>query len=520
MKKIFAMAAMAVCALSANAAVDFSYTADPQAGSTVTELTTIEVIFDNCAEIEFANKSGITLTNGDAAVDAAFSIAYATNSLKVVCASRQTAAGVYTLTIPAGSITGYDENYNSKDNSLITMNWTIEAAEAGKFEYTVTPGAGKISELREIVLTFPKWQGGMMDVPSASAVSLTRDNTPVAVNIDCPYDAPEVRITPTAVQTAAGTYRLEIPAGAIDGFTDEDYASSDMPIAIEWIIEGNGNELKFDFDSTPADGSVSEEISEISLTFIGLDQVKCSNAEIALDGVKFDASAYTLNAVGNKLTFTLDQPVTDGKITLSIPAGAIDGGLDNTYANNPDAILLTVFAAQPVVYDLTATISSPKPNADGEISADRQIDAWIFACDVKDIIVDPNATADNITIKEDNGDWERSASLVKGFGLGMNKSFFMANIGAPRNNGTYTITISKGAFGNEAWVADHDFGRSNDEIVLHFTFVDGLDGVDSIVADNGEARYFTLQGMEVAQPEDGIYIRVANGKATKVIIRK
>lgn len=41
-------------------------------------------------------------------------------------------------------------------------------------------------------------------------------------------------------------------------------------------------------------------------------------------------------------------------------------------------------------------------------------------------------------------------------------------------------------------------------------------GVAAIEAD-GEAVYFNLQGVRVAQPEKGLYIRVANGKATKVV---
>lgn len=44
-------------------------------------------------------------------------------------------------------------------------------------------------------------------------------------------------------------------------------------------------------------------------------------------------------------------------------------------------------------------------------------------------------------------------------------------------------------------------------------------GVDSIeAADEGEAEYFNLQGVKVANPEHGIFIKVQNGKAVKVIL--
>ncbi|MCI6394528.1 MAG: hypothetical protein MR822_08635, partial [Bacteroidales bacterium] len=45
-------------------------------------------------------------------------------------------------------------------------------------------------------------------------------------------------------------------------------------------------------------------------------------------------------------------------------------------------------------------------------------------------------------------------------------------------------------------------------------------GVDDISADvNGQARYFNLQGMPVANPTAGIYIRVIGDTATKVCIK-
>lgn len=39
-------------------------------------------------------------------------------------------------------------------------------------------------------------------------------------------------------------------------------------------------------------------------------------------------------------------------------------------------------------------------------------------------------------------------------------------------------------------------------------------------AEEGEAVYYTLQGVKVAEPESGLYIKVVNGKAEKVLVRK
>lgn len=45
----------------------------------------------------------------------------------------------------------------------------------------------------------------------------------------------------------------------------------------------------------------------------------------------------------------------------------------------------------------------------------------------------------------------------------------------------------------------------------------GIDGIEA--TDEAPARYSTLQGVEVANPTAGIYVKVAGGKATKVVIK-
>ena len=42
---------------------------------------------------------------------------------------------------------------------------------------------------------------------------------------------------------------------------------------------------------------------------------------------------------------------------------------------------------------------------------------------------------------------------------------------------------------------------------------------DIEAAEAAPARYYNLQGVEVANPENGLYIRVSGDKATKVIIK-
>ncbi|MDE5555935.1 MAG: hypothetical protein K2J10_12245 [Muribaculaceae bacterium] len=48
---------------------------------------------------------------------------------------------------------------------------------------------------------------------------------------------------------------------------------------------------------------------------------------------------------------------------------------------------------------------------------------------------------------------------------------------------------------------------------------DGVSGIESIETVESNARYYNLQGVEVESPKAGIYMKVANGKTTKVLVK-
>ena len=61
-------------------------------------------------------------------------------------------------------------------------------------------------------------------------------------------------------------------------------------------------------------------------------------------------------------------------------------------------------------------------------------------------------------------------------------------------------------------------GIQSHDVVVNFT---GETGVEDIIADenNGEVEFFNLQGVRVANPENGVYIRRQGNKATKVLVK-
>ncbi|MDE5870949.1 MAG: hypothetical protein K2H22_03240 [Muribaculaceae bacterium] len=167
------------------------------------------------------------------------------------------------------------------------------------------------------------------------------------------------------------------------------------------------------------------------------------------------------------------------------------------------ALTTTAFAADndfsntdtPVEYDLKLAISSPRPNADGQVSADKSLESIFFVCEEKDLVA-ATGSGIEVSLKEDNGSFSAKGRLRKTNGLNANYSYFYVSFGKePSYSGMYTITIPKGAFGNEAWAQDNNCGRSNDEIELSFELIDGADhdtySIEPVTINPKEGAYNT-----------------------------
>ena len=83
---------------------------------------------------------------------------------------------------------------------------------------------------------------------------------------------------------------------------------------------------------------------------------------------------------------------------------------------------------------------------------------------------------------------------------------------------TEPVTLSAGTKGTLQYYAQHDATGGKSEIqTVKVNVPDSSVGIAGIEAENGEAVYFNLQGVRVENPENGIFIRVQNGKAVKIM---
>lgn len=132
--------------------------------------------------------------------------------------------------------------------------------------------------------------------------------------------------------------------------------------------------------------------------------------------------------------------------------------------------------------------------------------ALIYVHSPKDEDGSPLTVYHKITM--DNGSSQnvnRRAAAPAGYTAAtFNEDYQAHEVALPEGTGTVSLDYE----GNQDGAKTYSFEvtKSNNPL-----------GVEGIEAEEGEAEYFTLQGVKVANPEKGIYIKVVGGKAVKVV---
>lgn len=94
-------------------------------------------------------------------------------------------------------------------------------------------------------------------------------------------------------------------------------------------------------------------------------------------------------------------------------------------------------------------------------------------------------------------------------------------------DGVYTYTIENlepqkrytaVLFGGVGTLGADDFIKG-EEYRVNFVSGDSTEGIGSVTVDNDDARYFNLQGVEVKNPDHGVYIKVSGNETNKVLIK-
>lgn len=538
MKQLFSSIACAVLTIAPAYAIDFSNPVVTPAEGQIDTLKEITIEFPNLAELDINSSDAIYLIHNNDEVGGckAKVSSAAPNTLVFTSSEELTAPGEYVLIIGEGALCGFSDDYADMLDNPYEMYFTYNISGQGKseglnYDFTSSPACGVVTELSTITITFPN----VFDLEFNSQKDITATKNGLKIDgVTMKIDSSErLVVSFPEVQTGHGEYVVTIGEGALCAF-DKDYNWLDNPepIVLNYTIEGEAETVDFTFIADPENGSTLSQLASVFIDFPNLSYIDnvldIPEMAITVDNVELDPSAYELVAsdcycqthISIKFLPALKSE-ENVNVRILFPAGSLhatdmEGVADATNAN-PIEINYTL--APAVAYDLTLSLNSPtKPNADGEISAEKQLDSFFFVANVAGLDV-PAGEGDNVVITQDNGSFTASARLQKAYGFDSACSYFSAPFRSePTQNGGYTIVISKGAFGNEAWLSNHDFGQSNDEITLHFTLIDGIEtGVESIVGESSEAPVFNLQGIRMNgslnELPEGLYI--VNGKKVK-----
>lgn len=535
MKKLFTtlMAAAAVSlGASAQYIINFDdYTSLPEEG-VVSELSTIKVTFPNIYELEINSKDGIYMMDGnfdeyDGKVEVS------DNVLTYTLNETITASGTYYLMIGEGSLCGWAQEYaDLLDNPEMYLTYNISNGGGGgnddgfNFEATVDPAEGIVTSLKTITVTFPNIED--IDISVRDMCTFTYNGTKVQGVQFRNTDADENKIVVTlpSEMTAGGEYVLMFEDGALTGYNfnfNPFYKDNDEAISFAWTIESSASD--FDVTATPISGSVLPVLDEIVLnvgeaefTDVNLNAISIEVGTTVLDSsVDFEVEYSTSTA---SILFTeaviADDEVVPVKVTLA------PGALVTNKGENTEVIELTYNVAPAVKEDLMLTLTgATKLNENGEINVgEKQISAFFFSCDVAGLDAAEtdvkNVVAES---KNENINYHAEATLAKGYGINSSLSYFSADFHKePDYNGEYEITIAAGSFGNAEWIENHDFGRTNPEIVILFNIIGGkttgVEVLEVMKSVNENAEIYTLDGKRMqadfsALPA-GIY--VVNGR--------
>ncbi len=363
----------------------------------VTSLLNIQVVTDT----DLGEAKGLTLTDADGKE---YSLKAVTNdrvgedgiyeSIIITLDEEITAAGTYTLTIPAGKVVEYIEDMATqtpKLNAEKTYTWTIDANN-GLAIVSTTPAEGaEVESFSEMIVEFNKeiWIGNAFTGASAFVVKdangetatscLTEIVDPIGshpAGFGTVQTGTKVRVYADEEVTTAGNYQLIIPANTVKTADDTEVFPE---TAINFTVAGAANTLAI-VKTTPANGETVDYIYEV--------QVEVSEP-VYLDSFN-GAQPYLLNADGEKLaTFGVDYPNY---------TGYHQGALGKFYLSKN----LLFFLSSPIKdagnYQIVIPANSFKTDDDAQSLPETIINVTIEAKEALAVVSSEN-TDKGITIK-------------------------------------------------------------------------------------------------------------------------
>ena len=476
------------------------------------------IVWDNYLTISNGSMLGATITGPDNetynvtryTIGAADDNHNGDNSLSLSFSPQAEANGTYTIYLPKG-VVYIDGKPNQEQTLTFDHEWvpdflgeaTVVNAvltnedNSVKLTWNNTPVRLTTSAF-EIPVRFNGEQIGVIDEPEY--LTLENEDGSAASGLGTVLD---ISLGMAGLLEGAGTYELDLPQALVE---DDGIISPAQTVTFT-ITDGTEEAATVNDYLGTVTGRSSGSMGEFdyilnytivynedkTLTISGEYVWPGGQTPIGYTGIsKIDISGKVLekNADGVFNTGQFDLTYNEGEtVTFDFFVEAMQGRVSETIeyvVGRPFNVQVKEDPKQEgIVENVAREISIRTANQEAELTVNAPQGATVYY-QLSDVVNTQNRAIEGYT--EATGNVIKLASNTSG-----NLSLYYSLNGEDSEPVTYAYSV----------------------------LLDLSTGVESIDAANEEgAEFFNLQGVKVKNPESGLYIKVVNGKATKVMIRK
>lgn len=481
MKRLYSIALTCIMLLVAGVAnATVNVTADPADGSTLSKLSSVTLTFVD-EDIVDSGTEAITITS-DGGYSAECTLDFGTDmNQMVINFDEVSAAGVYTINVPAG---GFTVGANVPCEAF-TLTYTI-ASDAQDPNVKFIPADGStVGYLQNVIYCYegltksvsavwPYKQAIIRDITGAQVATASYVYKAVSIG-QCNMDLSTIISTP-------GTYTIEVPEGMFQ-YYDGGYVTLPGGTAT-FTITGEGMDV---VDSDPNMDSDVHSVQTIKVIFPNETVAKASSTynyvQIYRDGSTYSVAGVSANggvADGNTVSYSLYSPLIEpDNYHMTFPAGAFLLG-EEERASSPVQVAFKVTSAPEVAYTLT-----PAPS-----ESQKTMQKFTITFPEKTTITNIN---NSISISSTVPGFYGGvySSTTGAFVIDGNKVECMMN-NVATEAGTYTIKVPTNCF-------SFDDGTFNTAFEAEYT-VTGGDDVVMNVAPAAETTYESLQEFTFSFP--------------------
>lgn len=466
----------------------------PASGSTLAELSTITIAAPEGVDyIELIDSSEITMTK-DGQPYTGFTIRSSSLNYVVTLSPAATEPGTYKLIVPAGAF----EDSNMSPIPAFEVTYTVGGEAPVSSVVTADPASGStVTELNAIVIKSATDQD-LYDIISSSMISVKKDGADFCdVRVKDNYDG-SFTLTLATKATEAGKYKVAVEEGAFE------YESGAAVPAFEldYTIEGTVAPVTYKVNADPASGStLTEPLTSVTITsgetdYPYLDITSQSKITVTRDGQPFGGVKATASRDGYVLTLT-EKVTESGEYVIHLPQDSweIFQTTDETYEAQSFDLDLTYTVELPgAKYTIEILPGRVTPNSEDGEDVDlsnydgKQTDIRVKVNGQLYLNKDAEATVASLVCKKNKYDVSkalRADEPKQSFGS-WSTTFYLDLDPAVVQNGTYTFSIPRGAFGDAEFAADPMTGTANKAFSLDITFIGGEPAPEpSVVYDLG-----------------------------------